>query len=114
MGDIIRIALVGHSASVNTTIDGIQMASSWSALFPLTAVVEKSGQAELISVYPNPAEELIHFSKPVSITVMNMEGKVLGSKSDTDFIEVNTLKKGIYMLKCSVNDVVEYKRIEVR
>ncbi len=45
---------------------------------------------------------------------MNMEWKVVDSKSDTDFIEVNKLTKGIYILKCSLNDAVEYKRIEVK
>jgi uncharacterized protein YcgL (UPF0745 family) len=68
----------------------------------------------LVAVYPNPAEELIHFSKPVSVSMMNLEGKVLFSKNNIESMEVNNLTKGLYLLKCTLDDAVEYKRIEVK
>jgi hypothetical protein len=114
MDDIDRICLIARDVAVNAKIDGIRIASSWSNLLTSTTGITKSTSASQISLYPNPSRETIHFTKSVSVELMNMEGKVLSKQEDTETIDVSSFNAGSYILKCSSGNVTEYKTIMIK
>ncbi len=114
MADILNFSMIAHSSSMSAYLDVIKVASAWSDLFPVTTNIEKRTQTELISMYPNPAEDIVYFSKPVSVTLMNTEGKILTSRNNIESFETKGLTSGVYILKCNIDNAFEYKRIVVK
>ncbi len=62
-------------------------------------------ELETLSIYPNPAENIINISSPVSlngkiVTVFDINGKkVLNSKLETNTLDVSKLQTGFYILR---------------
>lgn len=57
----------------------------------------------LFSVYPNPAEELLHIDNSYvkSATIYNITGKKVFEVNDQNRINVSSLSKGVYFIKVS-------------
>lgn len=56
--------------------------------------------AQSFSVYPNPANDLLHFSvKQEYVELMNMHGATVLTASQTNVMDVSSLASGIYLLK---------------
>ncbi len=55
---------------------------------------------ELITVYPNPVDNLIHIAAPVplNINLSGIDGRILIQKYDTNEIDVSGLIKGVYLI----------------
>ncbi|MDT0293869.1 M1 family aminopeptidase [Mesonia ostreae] len=63
-----------------------------------------SANAELFTVYPNPANQIIYFSEmqnPIkSVAIFDLNGrKILTEEGNATEVNVSTLSKGIYVLK---------------
>ncbi len=57
--------------------------------------------AEQISIYPNPAEDVLHIKSPVSvhISVTGMDGRVLKQSRQASSLNIRDLSEGIYLIK---------------
>lgn len=81
--------------------------------------VETEELANIMRVYPNPADELINIESAETIefiTLLNMAGQTILSKKAEDAhlsIDVQTLPKGIYMLNVHTSSGVANKKIQV-
>ena len=51
----------------------------------------------LINIYPNPANNLIHFSTKSNVEIMNLTGRVVASYINVSTIDISQLPEGIYL-----------------
>lgn len=70
-----------------------------------------------IKLYPNPAHDFITITSnsPVKdIEILSLDGKVVQFVTNTDSIDISTLQKGIYTVKCTLenNQVLKKKLIK--
>jgi hypothetical protein len=75
-----------------------------SAVLDLTGVVGISGpvlHVDAISIYPNPASDVLHINagSPVTVKLSSMEGKVWLQESDVKVIDISNLAAGVYLLQ---------------
>ena len=53
-----------------------------------------------ITVYPNPSNGIVHFSKHIqALTVMSLDGQILRTEQNIDALNLTTWPKGLYILK---------------
>lgn len=66
--------------------------------FPSTSnlYIEKQNQ---ILVFPNPANNLIYFNQSLKVELFSINGSLLISKTDTNELDLTSLKPGVYYLK---------------
>ncbi len=57
--------------------------------------------AAIISIYPNPATDMVYIDAPVAvhITISSMDGKTLWQQAYTDGIHTGILPEGVYLLR---------------
>ncbi len=84
--------------------------------FGPAASVNDNAFAELISVYPNPANNSINIQniQNASLTINDMNGKKIYSNTNcnqTEQIDLSTFSKGIYFAKIQLNNKVAIKKI---
>ena len=82
-------------------------------LLPLTLFGQKE-TIELednIIVYPNPVDETININKNVDITIYNILGDMIISKTNTNALDVSRLNPGIYNLGITCNNKLVNKII---
>ena len=66
----------------------------------------------LISVYPNPTDGLLYFSKVVNhVYVYNMEGKLLKKVKDVSQMDIALLHEGMVVLKMVYQGVMQVQKI---
>lgn len=52
------------------------------------------------AVYPNPVSNgMLHFSKPVDVTLYDISGRKVTAKKDASYLEVSGFSKGIYLVR---------------
>ncbi len=79
--------------------------------------VEEGAVNHIDAVYPNPAHDYIyveyHGCKSVSINILGLNGKLLGSYiiSESKSIDISKLPKGIYMLKSGWGQLIRLIKI---
>ncbi|MBE0393180.1 ThuA domain-containing protein [Flavobacterium sp. PL002] len=75
---------------------------------------------EDITVYPNPSSERISINAPVnsSIAILDVTGNIVLEKKNTtnilNTIDISSQKPGIYHVKVTNGDVVNYKKIIIK
>ena len=57
---------------------------------------------------PNPAEESISFNKPVSGSIMNMEGKTMLLINEATQVSISNFAKGIYIVVSSTGERIKF------
>ena len=62
-------------------------------------------------VYPNPVNETINVNKSVDITIYNILGDMIVSKTNTNTLDVSRLNPGIYNLQIMCNNKIVNKTI---
>lgn len=67
---------------------------------PLTAV-NNIPTHHTIQLYPNPAHDVIYFSEPVNVRVLNNYGQVVEDKHKTHSINLGNQPNGVYLLRFS-------------
>ena len=68
-----------------------------------------------LSVFPNPSENEINISvgpnqKVVSVTVIDIQGKIVLTENETTRIDVNGLQNGTYLIKIQTNEGPSIKK----
>lgn len=53
----------------------------------------------VIEMAPNPAKDVVVFSKKVSVTIYDISGKFILQATDTESIDVSSLSQGLYLVK---------------
>ena len=66
---------------------------------------------ENIVVYPNPVDETININKNVDITIYNILGDMIISKTNTNALDVSRLNPGVYNLQIMCNNKLVNKII---
>jgi len=66
---------------------------------------------ENIIVYPNPVSETININKNVDITIYNILGDMIVSKTNTNTLDVSRLNPGVYNLQIMCNNKLVNKTI---
>lgn len=66
------------------------------------------------SIYPNPTDDLIHFTKSVNeVRVISITGQIFFAQSATDHISLNDLSPGLYIVEIGLDgQVARYKVIK--
>ncbi len=83
-------------------------------------MASQGGQAESVTVYPNPASDLIQVragSIIEKLELYNMAGQLVRSWYDTgdyDLVDVASLKKGLYSLKVTTAGSIHVKKLFIR
>ncbi|SDI20446.1 aryl-sulfate sulfotransferase [Winogradskyella thalassocola] len=58
-----------------------------------------------LNVYPNPTKDLLNFNLLINeIEVYDLSGKTVLSKTDSEFINLENLADGLYLIKISANE----------
>lgn len=64
----------------------------------LLSTNETAVQKESEMVYPNPAENIVYFKKPIEGVLIQIDGKVIGEINGTS-AQIQHLPKGVYFIK---------------
>ena len=77
--------------------------------------VEASG----LSIYPNPATDVVYFSKTENdevsrITISDLSGRVIVSTGWTETLDVSKLTSGVYSVAIDVNSSISYSKMVVQ
>ena len=115
-------AIVGFSALENPNLtciyvdDADYMNANWSSLIdPNSTFVETEEECEALSIgdnaleldvfiYPNPTDNYLFIEgnkNPIAVSVYNLLGAEVITKSATDKINVSELSKGVYIIRIS-------------
>lgn len=91
----------GNYALVATNALGCTDTSNVLAIGDGTSIDGSKAMANSISIYPNPAHDVVFIKAPVATTVVltSVEGKQLRQSSGTNTIRIDGLSKGIYFLR---------------
>jgi hypothetical protein len=60
-----------------------------------------------LSVYPNPAREIVYFNKPISFELFDLNGKIVGKYSNVKSADVSNLSQGIYLVHTSEGETIK-------
>ncbi len=113
------IATIDANGLLTATGDGtvtVEATTNTNSAVTGTLDIVVSGQVSIdeialeygISVYPNPATEILNISlnydKDVNLTLINMLGKAVMSKNINNFatIDVSNLTQGVYLIKMNI------------
>jgi len=66
---------------------------------------------DVITVYPNPASNIININKNVDINVFNYIGGMVISETNINVLDVSVLSPGIYTLQITYNNKLITKKI---
>ncbi len=66
--------------------------------------VKESESNQLISVFPNPSNGVIYFSKPTDYTLMSSTGAFVFSGKNASQIDLSPLSNGIYLIKTPIGE----------
>ncbi len=72
-----------------------------SATYVVSNVGIKHMTADEISIYPNPAQNTVYIDAPLSVTVtvLNIEGRLVARQQNTRSVAIGNFSEGIYLLK---------------
>ncbi len=61
--------------------------------------IGKYGGNDMISVYPNPAQRIVHITAPAAsaVTISGMDGRILWTQPASEPVEVTGLNSGVYL-----------------
>lgn len=72
----------------------------------LTSISGMDPQDNLLIVYPNPVHQgIVHFNKQISVRLYDITGKMRIERKNTNYLEVNNLAPGIYILKSDEGEI---------
>jgi agmatine deiminase len=80
------------------------------------ASIDQWNQSLAFSVYPNPANQMIHFEledEVFNVEIFTMLGQLLISEQNSKTINVQKLPVGTYLVKINANNRVGYKKVVI-
>lgn len=65
------------------------------------SVDDVAGLGHRITIYPNPADDVVHISSPVAvdISLISIEGRLINTYRDAKAIPLTELSRGVYLLR---------------
>ncbi len=81
-----------------TDTNGCQVLSHDYEIFNLG--VDNAGSSQVVTIYPNPATDMVHIDAPVTIKVAitTVDGKMLIAAENTKDVNIASLANGLYMI----------------
>jgi len=67
----------------------------------------KEMEKDLLKVYPNPATDVVNFSKPASFNLISVSGKLMGIYQNINSLNVSEFDSGVYFIQTNENEVVK-------
>lgn len=108
------IYLRGVVGNSNNDFSGDEVYQTSKVLTLATAKTVNT-KPQIVSAYPNPAANVVNFSKELSnIKVYNMQGQLLLEKAAGNSLEISNLPVGTYFVKAQYNNeniVVKFNKI---
>jgi hypothetical protein len=113
--DMIDDAMAAFSNVIDPNASGVSGVSS----FDFSTLSVDENELTALSVYPNPAEDIVHIISPdvslIKAEVFSMNGQLVLSKEDNlEAIQINQLQSGIYLLKLYTEDAQKTIKISKR
>lgn len=72
-------------------------------------VVERSAQK--LHAYPNPANDILNFTRPLNITVFTVNGVLIGSFNNIHQLDVSAWSPGMYILRDDTGNVLRVQKM---
>lgn len=74
-----------------------------------TTIVNEINFDDVLKLFPNPAIDLIYLNENVSnINIYDLNGAIKLSLKTGNIIDISLLPQGIYLIKCHINNIVQY------
>ena len=91
----------GNYTVAVSAANGCKDTSDALAVSDITGINDPGQLAAQISIYPNPATDIVHIQAPqgLQMTLMSVEGRVLQLHKQVTTLSISTLAKGTYWLK---------------
>jgi hypothetical protein len=82
-----------------------------------SAVVEEEVEETTISIYPNPAKDVLYLNTgsylPTQVQIFDMVGNQVYNGNTATQIDLNNLTNGMYLVRIQVDGKIETKRLQV-
>lgn len=65
---------------------------------PITTFVESNNVTELVSIYPNPTNNVINFSVQGNVQLTSLSGQIIINKTNINTLDISELPQGIYFV----------------
>ncbi len=94
---------ITNDGSYNVRVTDTNGCTSGSASYPVNFLSIGTASASDISIYPNPATDVITVSAPVpvSVTIRSIDGKLIMQQDNASTIDIHELSGGMYLLSVS-------------
>lgn len=63
-----------------------------------TTSVESHKTSNLVSIYPNPVNNVIHFSVQTNVKLINLTGQIIARKMHVNTLDISEQSAGIYFV----------------
>lgn len=111
---------IGDNAYFGTGSNGTNLGDFWAYEWKVSVGVKESTKDVLISTYPNPTSDYIHFNIPneldykeLTLSIYTLEGKkIIHEKMNKLSYDITLLSKGVYFIQISnhVNDIIHISK----
>lgn len=78
-------------------------------IWDVTAGVENTiGDKVKVTLYPNPATEVVNFSEPVNVEVVSLQGATVATAQNVTSIDVSSLSDGLYFARINGTQAIKF------
>jgi len=114
-GGLSLIYTIGETTIAEPAAGNINLSSGFiNGPFDVILAVNEVSESDML-IYPNPASESLHFKTSLYIEHLELYNtlghKVMHQKNYAGFLDISTLKSGLYILKIITRDRELSKRI---
>lgn len=79
----------------------------------ITETTNIAENESVLTIYPNPASDVVAISQNADVEIFNVYGQLIGSYQDVNTIDVTQLNSGLYIFRIRMEDKVVSKSINV-
>ncbi len=108
---------LGYARIPNGTGNFVMQSPTFSAYNSMTIGIAESNEQSEVSVFPNPANEVVHFKSKwriQSIALYDLQGKCIMSAFNQQSLNLSQISSGLYMLKLmdEKNNVSDFRIVK--
>ena len=110
-----NIEASGNALTLKFHSDGATVRSGWIAEWNCNPVSVEIISDNKIEIYPNPASDILNFTKTADKTELyDIKGNLLNQYNHVSSADISGLPNGMYILKISSNNKIDFKKLIIQ
>jgi len=102
---------MSHGAGPSSFVDDLWLAGTKPSLCNCTGIINPNSKSEAFSVYPNPASKYILTPNAQTVSILDLNGRIVKEAINSEKVDVSSLAKGAYIVKVKVNNTTKIGKL---